>query len=99
MWKKHGVIPSHRTFFCNLTLRDVNVKNAVHLEDVALLNGHMLQLTGLLLQTQRCAADCKAGHHLLRDLQSTLTHLHCLYLLLETLHIGQKTLQTQEKCV
>lgn len=55
----------------------------------------MLQLTGFLLQTQRCATDGKVGHHLLWDLKSALTQLHRLHLLLEALHISQQTLQKQ----
>ena len=64
-----------------------------------MLDGHVLQLTGFLLQTQRCATDGKVGHHLLWDLQSTLTQLHGLHLLLEALHISQQTLQKQGKFV
>lgn len=58
-----------------------------YLQDVALLNGHMLQLTGLLLQTQCRATDRKIVHDLLWDQQSALTQLHGLHLLLEAIHI------------
>lgn len=68
----------------------------MYLQDVALLNGYMLQLTGLVLQPQGGAADGQVGHHLLWDSQRALTQLHGLHLLLEALHIGQKTLQKQD---
>lgn len=58
-----------------------------YLKDVALLNGHVLQLTGLLLQTQCRATDCEIVHDFLWDQQSTLTQLHGLHLLLEAIHI------------
>lgn len=64
----------------------------LYLQDVALLNGHVLQLTGFLLQTQCRAADCKIVHDLLWDQQSALTQLHCLHLLLEAIHICQQAL-------
>lgn len=38
---------------------------ALYLEDVALLDGGVLQLAGLLLQTLSCAADWQAGHYFL----------------------------------
>lgn len=40
-------------------------KTSPHLQDVALLDGGVLQLAGLLLQTLSCAADGQAGHDFL----------------------------------
>ena len=72
-------------------------RRAAYLQDVALLYGHVLQLAGLLLQTQCRAADGQVGHHLLGHAQRTLTHLHRLHQLLEALHIRQETLTHTER--
>lgn len=45
--------------------RICNVRAALYLQDVALLDGGMLQLAGLLLQSLSCAADWQAGQYLL----------------------------------
>ena len=70
---------------------------SAYLQDVALLYGHVLQLAGLLLQAQRCAANGQVGHHLLGHAQRTLTHLHRLHQLLEALHVRQETLTQTER--
>lgn len=41
------------------------MRAALYLQDVALLDGGMLQLAGLLLQSLSCAADWQAGQYLL----------------------------------
>lgn len=68
------------------------MRPALYLQDVALLDGGVLQLAGLLLQSLSCAADGQAGHRLLWQPEGALTLLHCRHLLLEALHFHQQTL-------
>lgn len=58
-----------------------------YLKNVALLDGSVLQLAGLLLEGMGSAAYRQAHHHLLWHTKSSLTHLHCMHLLLKVLHI------------
>lgn len=69
-----------------------------YLQDVALLYGSVLQLTGFLLQTESGATDGKTGDHLLWNSESALTFLHGLHLLLEVLHVQQQTLKKTFHC-
>lgn len=69
------------------------MKTALYLQNVALLDGRMLQLAGFLLQGLSCAADWQTGHYLLWQPEGALTLLHCHHLLLEALHLHQQTLQ------
>lgn len=48
-----------------LIIRICNTRTALYLQNVALLDGGMLQLAGLLLQSLSCAADRQAGNYLL----------------------------------
>lgn len=68
------------------------MRTALYLQDVALLDGGMLQLAGLLLQSLSCAANGQAGNYLLWKPEGTLTLLYCCHLLLEALHFYQQTL-------
>lgn len=67
-------------------------RTALYLQDVALLDGGVLQLAGFLLQNLSCAADSQAGHYLLWKPEGALTLLYCRHLLLEALHFHQQTL-------
>lgn len=68
-----------------------------HLQDVALLDGGVLQTTGFLLQSQRRLADGQVGDDFFRDAQGGLEFLHDLYLLLEALHVSQQPLGRGKK--
>lgn len=68
---------------------------ALYLQDVALLDGGMLQLAGLLLQSLSCATDRQTGHYLLWQPEGALTLLYCHHLLLEALHFHQETLMRE----
>ena len=69
----------------------------VYLQDVALLDGGVLQLAGLLLQALGRPADGQAGHYLLWQPEGALALLQRLHLLLEALHLHQHTLREQRK--
>lgn len=69
---------------------------ALYLQDVALLDGGVLQLAGLLLQSLGRAADWQTGQYLLWQPEGALTLLHGHHLLLEPLHFHQETLQKKE---
>lgn len=73
------------------------LRAALYLKNVALLDGGVLQLAGLLLQSLSCAADGQAGQYLLWQAEGALTLLYGHHLLLETLHFHQETLM--EKCM
>lgn len=63
------------------------------LHDVALLDGHVLQPAGLLLQLQGRVAERQAGHHVLGDAERALAGLHGLDLRLQRLHLTQQVLK------
>lgn len=63
------------------------------LHDVALLDRHVLQPAGLLLQLQGRVAERQAGHHVLRDAERALAGLHGLDLRLQRLHLAQQVLK------
>lgn len=68
-----------------------------YLQNVALLDGSVLQLAGLLLQVKSGATDRQAVHPLLWHAKCTLAGLHCIHLLLKALHVGQQMLQKHIK--
>lgn len=70
---------------------------ALYLQDVALLDGRVLQLAGLLLQSLSCAANWQTGQYLLWQPEGALTLLHSRHLLLEALHFHQETLKGKRK--
>lgn len=70
---------------------------AFYLQDVALLDGGVLQLAGLLLQSLSRAAYWKAGQYLLWQPEGALALLHGHHLLLEALHFHQETLGCRKK--
>lgn len=75
------------------------IRSAPYLQDVALLDGGVLQLTGLLLQCLSCSADRQTGHYLLWEPEGALTLLHCCHLLLKALHFHQHALIVgQSRC-
>lgn len=65
------------------------------LQDVALLDGRVLQPAGLLLQLQSSVAQWQAGDHVLRDPERALAALHGLDFGLERLHLRQQALKGQ----
>lgn len=70
-----------------------SVRAALYLQDVALLDGGVLQLAGLLLQSLSCAANWQASQYFLWQPEGALTLLHSDHLVLEALHFHQETLE------
>lgn len=84
------VMPELHLFFYAACMRSAGA--ALYLQDVALLDGGVLQLAGLLLQSLSRAANWQAGQYLLWQPEGALTLLHGHHLLLEALHFHQETL-------
>lgn len=95
---RHGWVHTGRSnaraalvFLCDVHMRSAGA--ALYLKDVALLDGGVLQLAGLLLQSLSRAANWQAGQYLLWQPEGALTLLHSHHLLLEALHFHQETLR------
>lgn len=56
------VTSGRHLFFCDVCMR--SARAALYLQDVALLDGGVLQLAGLLLQSLSCAANRQTGQYL-----------------------------------
>lgn len=78
-------------------LRLPGVGTAAHtcLQDVALLDGHVLQPAGLLLQLEGRVAERQAGDHVLGDPERALAGLHGVHLRLQRLHLTQQVLEVR----
>ena len=98
-----GLQPHSQRFSSDPALCVCECCPLLYLQDVALLDGGVLQLAGLVLQALGGAADGQAGHYLLRQPEGALTLLHRGHLLLEALHLHQQPLGREhthtERCV
>lgn len=65
------------------------------LQDIALLDGRVLQPAGLLLQLQGGVAEWQAGDHVLGDPECALARLHGMDLRLQRLHLRQQMLKVE----